>query len=330
MSAESGFIPPRYLQGPYTQTILASAKIRAAGRNPMRDAACEMIINAGDGVRLQGFFSPQSERVPLGLVIMLHGWEGSAGSTYVLHAGRYFYELGYNVFRLNFRDHGDTHHLNEGVFYAILLDEVFNAVAKASNLPGGERTFLMGFSLGGNFALRIGRKCSEHPIMTLRHIVAISPVLDPSRATDAIDRSPLLRWYFLKKWRRSLALNQELYPHLYDFRGIMELETLRAVTDALLKKYTIFKDSEEYFRGYAVTKDALKSLSIPTSIVASSDDPAIPADEFPHLVLHPSTRLFMHTFGGHNGFLYGVFKPTWYEKYATGVFAASLSLSNMV
>jgi hypothetical protein len=57
MTDNDRFIPPRYLRGSYTQTVLASARIRAMGRNPMRDASREMIIDAGDGVRLQGFFS---------------------------------------------------------------------------------------------------------------------------------------------------------------------------------------------------------------------------------------------------------------------------------
>jgi uncharacterized protein len=318
---DSKFVPPGFLRGAYTQTVLASSRIRAVGRNPMREAACEMIIDAGGQVRLQGFFSAQRTRPALGLVILLHGWEGSAESTYVLHSGRYLYNQGYNIFRLNFRDHGNTHHLNEGVFYAILLDEVFNAVKIASGLKSPSRVFLMGFSLGGNFALRIARRCADDPIDNLCHVVAVSPALDPSKATDALDQSWLLRWYFLKKWRRSLAIKQKMYPQLYDFHDIMKLETLRALTDALLKKYSSYKDTQKYFMGYTLTGESIKKLSIPTTIIASRDDPAIPFDDFSGLMLGASTRLFMHDFGGHNGFLEGVFKPTWYEIYADKIFA---------
>ena len=61
----------------------------------MKEASREMIIDAGNGVRLQGFSSPQLKGYPLGLVILLHGWEGSAESTYILHSGRYFFAHGY-------------------------------------------------------------------------------------------------------------------------------------------------------------------------------------------------------------------------------------------
>jgi len=322
MWTDSRFIPPRCLRGAYTQTVLSSSKVRVVGSNPMKEVAREMIFDAGGGIRLQGFMSSQQSRTPAGLVILLHGWEGSADSTYILHSGRYLYDLGYDVFRLNYRDHGRTHHLNEGVFYAVLLDEVFNSVKAASGLSAVPMVFLLGFSLGGNFALRIARKCLHHPIENLCHIVAVSPAIDPGKATDAIDASPFLRWYFLRKWRRSLRIKQKLYPHLYDFQDIMAHDTVRGWTDSLLKKYSAYTDTQEYFNGYALTGESIKYLNIPTTIIASRDDPAIPSDDFRNLVLGPSTRLIMHDFGGHNGFLEGVFRPTWYEKFASNTFSS--------
>ena len=65
MSNDSGFIPPRFLRGAYTQTVLASARIRAVGRNPMREAACEMVIDAGGGSGSKGFSQPNAQDLPL-------------------------------------------------------------------------------------------------------------------------------------------------------------------------------------------------------------------------------------------------------------------------
>jgi uncharacterized protein len=321
VSTDIGFIPPALLKGTYTQTILASARIRVAGKNPMKEAAREMIMDVNGGIRLQGFFSPQTQRIPRGLVILLHGWEGSAESTYILHAGRCFYERGYAIFRLNLRDHGETHHLNEGLFYGTLLEEVYQAVEKAVTLPGGLRAFLMGFSLGGNFALRIAARVSRDATGSLKHVVAVSPVINPGTTTDAIDQDRLLRYYFMKKWRRSLVRKQKLFPHLYDFGETLVLKTIRDMTDTLLKRYGAFPGAEEYFRSYAIERDNLADNTVPTTIIGARDDPAIPVKDFSGLCLGPRTRLFIHDFGGHNGFLYGVFAPTWYERYAEEVFA---------
>ena len=320
MGDNNVFIPPRWLRGMYAQTILASSRIRTLGRNPILDVSREVILDAGDGVRLQGFFSPQVHQDPKGLVILLHGWEGSASSTYILHTGRYLYEHGYAVFRLNLRDHGQTHHLNEGMFYGTLLDEVFYSIKHAAELSDGRAVFLAGFSLGGNFALRIARKASDEPIDNLRGVMAISPALDPSKSTDKIDGNPLLRWYFLRKWKRSLMIKQELYPGLYDFSDVVMLDSTRAMTDILVARYGTYRDSNEYFRGYTLGADFFKDVRVPLTIVISRDDPVIPVSDFYRLQLSRNTDLVVHDYGGHNGFVYGVASATWYERRMSELF----------
>ncbi len=130
----------------------------------MCDAAREMIMTTSGGVRLLGFYSPQKYKKSKGLVVLLHGWEGSVASTYILCTGNALYGRGYDIFRLNFRDHGDSHHLNQGIFYAVLIEEVFQAVRQLCMNAEQKPAFLTGFSLGGNFALRIARKMLQTPI----------------------------------------------------------------------------------------------------------------------------------------------------------------------
>ena len=52
-------------------------------------------------VRLLGYYSAP-QKPARGLVIMLHGWEGSAEANYVLSVGGALYAAGFAVFRLNF------------------------------------------------------------------------------------------------------------------------------------------------------------------------------------------------------------------------------------
>ena len=94
------------------------------------------------------------------LVILLHGWEGSADSMYVLSLGSYLFELGCDVYRLNFRDHGPSHHLNEEIFHSCRLDEVVGAVRAIQRALRSTRRST-GFSLGGNFALRVAARAGR-------------------------------------------------------------------------------------------------------------------------------------------------------------------------
>ena len=310
--------PPFYLKPALVQTMLASAKLRARGPNPMVEAARETILTTGAGVRLLGYLSrrPGSK----GLVILLHGWEGSSGSTYILTTGRFLYGRGYDIFRLNLRDHGPSHHLNPGIFYAVLLEEVFDAVSQIARREQSRPVFLAGFSLGGNFALRIARECASRPITGLKQIVAVSPVLDPDKATDRIDNSRLILKYFLKKWRRSLALKQRLFPQRYDFSALAGIDNLREMTERLLAAYGSYGSAEEYFNAYAFPGGDFKKLEIPTTVITSEDDPIIPVEDFYSLPANDAVRLMIQPYGGHNGFLENRHLNGWYERVMADTF----------
>lgn len=316
------FKPPFYLKSAFSQTLLASSRVRTWGKNSMLTAAKEVILNPIDDIRLQGFYSPRPDRQSRGLVMLLHGWEGSVNSSYMLGTGKFLYNHGYSVFRLNYRDHGDTHHLNPGLFYAVLLDEVFNAVRQVSEYERELPFYLAGFSMGGNFALRIARKYVENPIDNLAHIVSISPVLDPEKSTCAIDDVYLLRYYFLKKWQRSLQKKQACFPDLYDFSEVLTLNTVVEMTDLMLERYSDYERASAYFRDYAVLDDALADVPIPTTIITAEDDPIIPADDFYNLKLNSQADLIIHRYGGHNGFLETASGRAWYERKMIKVFNA--------
>lgn len=306
--------PPLLLRNGHIQTFLASSSLRARGADEMQASARTEILATDAGVNLLGFRSRQIGSRPKGLAVLLHGWEGSSDSTYIRRTGRSLYQRGYEIFRLNLRDHGPSHHLNSGLFFAAWLDEVFEAFRRVSQEPNKLPVFLVGFSLGANFALRIALRCRNLPIPNLCHVVAISPVLDPEESTRRADRHPVIRRYFMKKWRRSLMLKQRLFPHLYNFRPIMRCRTIHQATDLILERYSEFPSSKAYFDAYTLTGTRLKDLPVPATLLTSADDPIIPVQDFHGLQLNPSTTLVIHRHGGHNGFLEGPGLRSRYEN----------------
>lgn len=306
--------PPFWLKPAGVQTTLASAGLRAWGKNPMVAAARQTILTTSDGIRLLGYMSRQPRPHDKGLVILLHGWEGSSASTYIRTTGRFLFNRGFDVFRLNLRDHGPSHHLNTGIFYAVLLDEVFEAVRQITEAESPRPVFLAGFSLGGNFALRIARECATQPIDGLKQVVGISPVLNPDKATDRIDGNRWILKYFLKKWRRSLTRKQEIYPDRYDFSALMNVDNIREMTERLLARYSDYDDARAYFKDYTLLNNDLRSITLPTTIITAEDDPIIPVADFCNLHTSDATRLIVQPYGGHNGFLEGWRLNGWYEQ----------------
>lgn len=249
------------------------------------------------------------------LAIILHGWEGSSDSMYVLSLGQYLLERGFDVFRLNLRDHGDSHHLNPGLFHSCLLPEVRGAVlALARRYPRHQRS-LIGFSLGGNFALRVGASLGARADV-LAKIVAVSPVLDPRTTLLALEAGPpLYRRYFIRKWRRSLRRKQRAWPHEYDFAQLPRLRTLTVMTEDLVLKHTDYRSLAEYFQGYAITGAALRELRVPSRVLISRDDPIIPARDLPRLHQSPMLSVTVTRHGGHCGFRDSLAGNGWVDRF---------------
>lgn len=317
----SPFKPPWWMRHGLIQTFLASLKIRKRGPNPMIDAAQDVVLDCEDGVRLKGSFSKHPENKAL--LIFLHGWEGSQDSTYVVSCGRHMFERGASVFRLNYRDHGDTHALNQGLFFSTHFNEVFSAVRQAARLSEGAPVYIVGFSLGGNFALRIARSLRDLSIPGLQCIYSISPVVDPWGAAPLVDANPLYRRYFRKKWSTSLRKKQALYPDLYDFRDILKSRRVLGITSQVLPRYSDYERMEDYFNAYRVDPDDLLRCPVPVEIITAADDGMIPEQDIRRLRLGPDSRAIILDHGGHNGFFQSLLGPTWYDEHiAKRVFGA--------
>lgn len=311
------FKPPFWLKPSLVQTALASFKYRKRGKNAMVDAAVPKLLHCEDDVRLMGSYSrnPQNKA----LVIFLHGWEGSQDSTYVVACGRRMYNQGASVFRMNYRDHGDTHALNEGIFLSTNFNEVFDAVKQATELADGAPVYIVGYSLGGNFALRIARSLRDLTIKNLNHIFAISPVVDPWAAAPMVDVNPMYRRYFLKKWTASLRKKEAIFPELYDFEPSLKMKRVLAITEDVIPTYSDYPDMESYFNAYRVDPHDLKTCPVPISIVTAADDGIIPPDDILKLDLNDNARRIIHDHGGHNGFFQSLTGPTWYDDYISDI-----------
>ena len=151
--------PPWWLRNGHLQTFLGSSpwRVRRGARALAAAGATtsEHVLDAGAGVRLHGLLSTLPGTEPRGLALLLHGWEGSVESSYMRLTAAQLLARGFEVFRLNFRDHGNTHHLNEEIFHSCRIDEVVLAAKDIARRFPLWPMVVAGYSLGGNFALRL-------------------------------------------------------------------------------------------------------------------------------------------------------------------------------
>jgi predicted alpha/beta-fold hydrolase len=276
-------------------------------------ASRDELVDCGDGVRLLGHYSAQPGACK-GLAILLHGWEGSAAAGYVVSAGGLLYDAGYAVFRLNFRDHGETFALNRDLFHSCRIDEVVGALAAISARYPANRTFIVGHSLGGNFALRAAARAPRAGLR-LTKVVAVCPVLRPASTMRALEEGLwVYRQYFLRRWRRSLLAKAACFPDVYDFGDLRRFPTLTTTTEFFATQYARFPDLQSYLDGYAITGDALAHLAVPARLIAAADDPVIPIEDLDDVARTSALTVEVVAHGGHCAFLEDYGLRSWLDR----------------
>jgi uncharacterized protein len=324
------FDPPVWLRGPHLQTMLSSMSVRRFGLSrqarDVRAVSRSMVLDCGSGVRLLGLHAahPAAGR---SLVVLLHGWEGSADSNYIWSAATHHYAAGHDVFRLNLRDHGPSHDLNEELFHSCRIDEVVGAMGELARLAAGRPMHLVGYSLGGNFALRVALRAPDAGI-PLSTAIAISPVLDPRHTLQCLEqRTWLYRNYFIQKWRRSLRRKAAAWPGRYVLDDLLQARGLGAMTRALVERYTEYPDLATYLDGYALTGSTLEHLETRSHVLTALDDPIIPAVDLARLARPPALTIETTERGGHCAFLDALHGPSWADRRVAELIADGTSAS---
>jgi predicted alpha/beta-fold hydrolase len=329
---ESVFHPPAALRSAHLQSVMASSGLRRLlrlrGASRFLAEAREQQLCTEEGVRLQAFHNRPSRGPVRGRAILLHGWEGSHASAYVVSAAIAFLQAGWEVVRLNFRDHGATHAWNEELFHSARLTEIVEAVSGLAEASPGKLPFtLAGFSLGGNFALRVAAALPERNLSP-QHVFAVSPVVDPQAAVFAMQKAPAAyRSYFLWKWGRSLRIKAAAWPGRVPLEEALAQKTLNGRTEYLLHSFGEFPDLHAYYSTYTVRDELLAKIRCPTTVWTSEDDPIIPAGSWDRLNLPRNIKLHRYARGGHCGFIDRVGDASFVDRSMVRMMSLSASAS---
>lgn len=319
-SAMSPFKAPIGLRNAHFQTIFSSVGPRRWNRQrrfePYIESQESIVLDGGDGIRLEGVYNRalKSGDTSKELVILIHGWEGSHESTYMISMAATLLKEGFDTFRLNLRDHGDTHHLNEGVFNSTMIDEVVHAIENLQMRFNYAGYSLVGFSLGGNFSLRVAAKSADKAIC-LDRVIAFCPVIHAKQSNTALHqpRNALYGRYFVRKWKRSLIKKAECWPQYPFFEQLSPLKTLDEMNDVLIPGYTGFNKIDDYFNAYTLAGPTLAHTVCPCYVHFAKDDMIIPIDGIGLLANNQNLHITSSEHGGHCGFIMNWRGDSWQD-----------------
>jgi predicted alpha/beta-fold hydrolase len=239
-------------------------------------------------------------------ILLVHGLEGSSSSIYMLGTADKAFRAGFNVVRLNLRNCGDTEHLTPTLYNSGLardLRAVVKELIEEDRLP---EIFLVGFSMSGNMALKLGGEEGELVPRELAAICAVSPSIDLSSCAEAIERRA--NWVYQKSFIRSLhgriRRKKQLYPDLYDTSDLHLVRTIRDFDERYTAVDGGYENADDYYRR-ASALPLIRDIRIPTLIIHAQDDPFIPFQPLrdPSIAANPYVLLNAPLNGGHVGFV---------------------------
>ena len=291
------FLPAPWMRSPHVQTIVPSFLPARAVAGPVQ--TLDVPVAAGTKIRVLVSRPPSR---PRGTLLAIHGLFGSAESGYMRRTAAQAHASGWAVARVNLRNCGGTEALSATLYNAGQSDDV-DAAFRAIEAGGLPRPYaLLGFSLGGNIAMRYaglsGSACRAD------RVFAVNPPVDLARCVDAIERSgnALYHAYFTRNLCAQLRRIRRLRPVPGPEAKAGTIGGVRGFDDRFTAPDAGYESAADYYRG-ASASPTLSGLKREALIISAQDDPLVPVSMFdavraasPHLrFVHPAR-------GGHCGY----------------------------
>ena len=281
-------------------TLVASSPIREIQQKPLRKKlnriTSKQIFTSSNSQSIEIFETNLYKKK----VIFFPGWLGHKDSKYLIPLADLLHINNFDIIRIHPIDHGDTEHLNKDFFRATDIQTLIEAVEFIGKKYQDNEIHLIGFSLGGNIALRISA-CKS--INFLKSTVVISPVIDPEISMRAMDNTSwILKKYFVNKWRRTLRRKMRLH-NISNVEESLRYKDLEKMTEFFTKNFSPHKNVKELFAGYAITQDTINQIKNNTLIYSSVDDPCVPIKPLYSLDQTNNVKFKPQQYGGHCGFI---------------------------
>lgn len=234
--------------------------------------------------------------------VMIHGLCGCHQSSYLVRLSKKLYERGIRAIRMNLRGCGSGAGLAKNLYHSGRSDDVLAVFeALTQEYPDSPR-WLVGFSLGGNIALKYASEIDD-PRLSLDQTIAICPPVDLLACSKkfSIQQNKHYDRYFVKN------LKQTVRDRLVQFKDLEPIEfpeelTLYEFDDMFTAPRSGFKDALDYYERCS-SGPLLHKIASKTDILFSKDDPLIDDRSLEKVELPSNIEVHHTEKGGHLGFL---------------------------
>ena len=239
---------------------------------------------------------------PEGHIIFLHGLEGSGESGYIRSMAWYALNAGFIAHRFHMRTCGGTEHLSKTLYHAGLTSDLRSFLTQLRFGSAGDRDlpiFLVGFSLGGNVALKLAGE--EGKTNLIQGVCAVSTPIDLAACTRRMQEpdNALYEKRFVKRMKeRMIATGRYTAAELASCKSIWDID------DRVTGPSFGFDGAAHYYETQSA-QNFLAAIRVPTLLIQAKDDTFIPFEIFGHPAIqaNPNLTLVATDYGGHLGFV---------------------------
>lgn len=296
---DTGFRPLPFLGNAHVQTLLGNIPER---RGYVQSRLRVAPLPDRDRLALHDSVPPRwNSGDPI--AVLLHGLGGCHRSGYMQRTAVRLMERGWRVVRMDLRGVGSGASLARKTYYGGCSEDARAAAEEIHRWSPASPISFVGFSLGGNIALKLAGEAADRPVAGLASVAAFCPPIDltASAAMIALPQNRFYERYFLRHLVEQVTQQRRRFPELPRPEFPKPL-TMRLFDDAYTAPTWGFADALDYY-GQSSAVGVIPRIKVPSFILTARDDPFIPAAPFENLRLPGHVEMHIAQRGGHMGFL---------------------------
>jgi predicted alpha/beta-fold hydrolase len=205
--------------------------------------------------------------------------------------------------RLNLRGCGSGKGYAKSMYHCGKSDDILEVLKAIKYESPNSPIILIGFSLGGNLALKLAGELEGKAYDYIEKVIALSPPIDISNSVQRFDdpQNHIYNRYFSNLLKQDIEYMKKKFP---DFPNINlpKNMTIKDFNTLFIVPYFGFEDIDDYYRK-ASSKYVISNIKIPCKILLSEDDPLVSWEIFNEINIPNNVDVFITKNGGHLGYL---------------------------
>jgi uncharacterized protein len=240
----------------------------------------ERLVEVAPGIKVRCWChwvsANKHERAAALTIIAVHGLEGSSDSQYMTGIARNGLAAGMNVVLMNQRNCGGMDHFAPTLYNSSLSADVAAVAKHVIENDGVSRFALIGFSMGGNLALKLAGEWGKDAPPQFRSVAAVCPAMELAASADALHEpgNRIYELYFLMQLYRRFRAKARIFPTHFDANRLRGVSSLRMFDDRITAHYCGFSGADDYY-ARAAASNVVDRIAHPALIIHAANDPFI-------------------------------------------------------